>query len=174
MTAVYRLRQGLRAVFAFSQPVELELASRYLSVEMLTLFQQMRRSEQLHSLNVLRDVLDDGSDTPRELAIAALLHDVGKSRYPLQVWQKTLAVLVRGAAPGLFHRWSRGNPLNLWQRPFVVYVQHPAWSADMLRHLNAPDAALWLVEHHQEDAGQWETHLCYPLLCRLQAADDAN
>lgn len=174
MTAVYRLRQGLRAVFAFSQAVDVDLVARYLTPDLLALFRQMRHSEQLHSLNVLRDVSDNVEETPRELAIAALLHDVGKVRYPLWVWQKTLAVLVRAVAPGLFQRWSQGNPLNLWKRPFVVYVQHPAWSAAMLRQLGAPEAAVWLVEHHQENATQWETHPHYGLLCRLQAADDAN
>src|SRR5690606_27724351 len=98
MTAVYRFRQGIRSLLAFSQTVELPLAAEYLSPELLALFQKMRRSEQLHSLNVLREVLADGT-TPHDLAVAALLHDVGKSRYPMRTWQKTLAVLTRAISP---------------------------------------------------------------------------
>ena len=173
MTAVYRIRQGLRAVFAFTQPVEIPLAAEYLTPELMALFQQMGRSEQLHSLNVLRDVLMQGS-TPRDLGVAALLHDVGKSRYPIGTWKKTLAVVIRAISPGLFERWSRCNPANLWYRPFVVYVEHPQWGAELIAVAEASETAIWLVAHHQESAEQWDNHPLVPLLRRLQQADDSN
>jgi HD domain len=173
MTAAYRIRQGLQAIFAFVQPVELPLATQYLTPELLSLFSQMRHSEQLHSLNVLRDILAAGT-TPPDLAVAALLHDVGKSRYPLRTWQKTVAVMVRQFAPHFFERWSKGNPANLWMRPFVVYVEHPMWSAEMVAAAGASEAAIWLVAHHQETASRWSSHALASLLQRLQQADDAN
>jgi hypothetical protein len=173
MTAVYRFRQGIRSLLAFSQTVELPLAAEYLSPELLALFQKMRRSEQLHSLNVLREVLADGT-TPHDLAVAALLHDVGKSRYPMRTWQKTLAVLTRAISPALFERWSRGNPAHIWHRPFVVYVQHPTWSAEMVMAAGASETAVWLIEHHQKPAAMWEHHPNAPLMRRLQVADNAN
>ncbi len=168
-----RLLQGLHALFAFAQPISLDLAARYLSPEQLRLFGQMRRGEQLHSLRVLRDVLAAG-DTPPDLAVAALLHDVGKTRYPLALWQKTLPVLVRPLFPGLFNRFSAGDPRRWWLRPFVVYVHHPAWSAELLTAADASPATIWLAAHHQERAEQWHNHELFPLLKRLQAADDTN
>lgn len=171
--AVYRVRQGLRALFAFSRPVDADLAARHLTPEQLALFESMRRSEQLHSLNVLRVVLAQG-DTPPELAVAALLHDAGKSRYPLAIWQKTSAVLVRAFAPGLYRRLSQRDPDSLWARPFVVSVRHPSWSAELLARAGASDAAVWLVTHHQDAPELWRDHDDYPLLKRLQSADDAN
>jgi hypothetical protein len=173
MAAVYRFRQGLRALLAFSQPIEMPLAAQYLTPELLGLFGQMRPSEQLHSLNVLRSVLAQGT-TPPELAVAALLHDVGKSRYPLWTWQKTVVVLVRAAFPSLYQRWSQGNPAHFWQRPFVVNAQHPTWSAEMVDGIGVAEAALWLIAHHQESPTVWENHPYAPLLKRLQAADNAN
>lgn len=173
MTAAYRLRQGLQALFAFTRPIDLDLASSYLSPGLLGLFNSLNRGEQLHSLNVLAEVLAQG-DTPSDLAVAALLHDVGKSRYPLVVWQKTLAVLVRAAVPGLSSRWSKGDAANLFQRPFVVYECHPAWGADMLRQAAASDTACWLVEHHADPLEKWSSHRYAALLKRLQEADDSN
>lgn len=169
--AIHRLRQGLRALFAFARPVELDLAARYLKPQQLALFRSMRRGEQLHSLNVLRAVLAQG-DTPPDLAVAALLHDVGKSRHPLAVWQKTAVVLVRAFAPDLFRRLSQRDPSDFLARPFVVAVRHPTWGADMLAQAGASDAAIWLVAHHQ-DAPQPGEELAH-LLKRLQSADDAN
>lgn len=173
MPVVYRLQQGARALFAFSQSVDWVLAERYLSPALMALFRQMDRGEQLHSLAVLRDVLAQG-DTPNDLAVAALLHDVGKSRYPISVWQKTLAVMVRAVAASAYTRWSKGSPLNLWQRPFVVYEQHPQWSAEMLQAAGASVGACWLVAHHASSLDTATTPAQVEWLKRLQQADDQN
>lgn len=171
---MYRVQQGLHALLAFSRPVDEALAKQYLSPAQMTLFQSMQRSEQLHSLNVLRSVLAQAPETPHALAVAALLHDVGKSRYPLAVWQKTFAVLVRAANGSLAKRLSDGDARNILVRPFVVSAHHPAWSAEMLRPTNPSETALWLVEHHADDLHLWDDHADVALLKRLKAADDLN
>lgn len=172
-TPLYRLRQGLSALFAFASPVDTALAADYLSPDLMKLFQRLKRGEQLHSLNVLRTVLQNGAHD-RDLAVAALLHDVGKTRYPLAIWQKTLAVLVRAVSASLFARFSSGDPNHLLYRPFVVSIQHPTWSADMLRAASAGESAVWLAEHHQDDPAQWVSHPLHPLLLRLQLADNLH
>lgn len=173
MTAIYRIQQGLRALFAFTQPVDDNLAAHYLTPELMRCFRTMRRGEQLHSLHVLRTILAQGS-TPDDLAVAALLHDVGKSRYPFPIWQKTLVVLVRAFAPRLYKHLSGGDEANLIYRPFVLSQQHPAWSAAMIREAGASERAVWLVEHHADPLTDWADHPDVALLQRLQAADDAH
>lgn len=173
MTAAYRIRQGVRALVAFTQPVDHTLAAEYLSPPLLALFHRMRRAEQLHSLNVLRTVLSQG-ETPSSLAAAALLHDVGKTLHPLTIWQKSLAVLVRAFLPPLFRRLSTGDPRLFWRRGFVVYVQHPRWSGELIEQAGGTSDAIWLAAHHADDPDQWRDHALYPLLKRLQRADDAN
>lgn len=173
MAAAQRLRQGIRALFAFTQPVDYTLAVGYLSQQQYELFRQMRRSEQLHSLNVLRSVLQQGR-TPDDLAVAALLHDVGKSCYPTAIWQKTLAVLVRTFAPGLYSDWSQGSPRSLWKRAFVVAEQHPQWGAELAQQVKTSERAVWLITHHADRLSRWKNHPHYNLLKRLQESDDAN
>ena len=173
MAATQRLRQGIRALLAFSRPVDTALAAEYLSPALMTCFEQMRRSEQLHSLNVLRGTLVQGS-TPPDLAIAALLHDVGKSRYPFPTWQKTLVVLIKTFTPRLFQRLSQGSEKNFWQRPFVLSKHHPAWSAQIVAAAGAPECAVWLVAHHADSLSRWADHSYLHLLERLKQADDTN
>ena len=97
--AIHRLRQGMRALFAFARPVDLCLAARYCRREQLRCSGGCAAASSCTACNVLRAVLAQGAHTPPDLAVAALLHDVGKTRYPLALWQKTLAVLVRTFAP---------------------------------------------------------------------------
>jgi hypothetical protein len=170
--ALRRIRQGVRALLAFSRPVDYALAEAALSPPLMDLFRRLRRSEQLHSLNVLRDVATQGP-TPPDLAAAALLHDVGKIRWPIALWQRTLPVLVPPVSPALARRWSEGDPRQPWARPFVVRAHHAAWGAEMIAAAGASEPTVWLVRHHQDkDVDPKHPHAY--LLKRLQAADDAN
>lgn len=172
--AVQRFRQGVRALLAFSYTVDYPLAEQYLSAKQMALFRQMGRSEQLHSLNVLRSVLAQSTQTPHDLAVAALLHDVGKSRYKLAVWQKTISVLVKKFLPSLNSRLATDDRLAFWNAPFVVRQWHPKWSAELLSQVNSTAGVIWLAEHHADTVEQWREHPYYPLLVRLQQADDEN
>ncbi len=174
MAALQRIQQGVRALFSFTQEVDYALASRYLDEEQLALFRQLARSEQLHSLNVLRAVLGQAPETPHDLAVAALLHDIGKTRYRMALWERTAVVLLRKLAPALYESWSAPGTLDDWRAPFGVYRYHPQWGAELLQATTISPRALWLVQHHQEDAAQWRAHPHHTLLLRLQKADDAN
>lgn len=174
MPAVQRIRQGIRALLAFSQAADLDMAAEHLNPAQLALFRQLQHNEQLHSLNVLRDVLAQAEATPNDLAVAALLHDCGKSRYPLAVWQKTLTVLVRAFAPSLYTHWQNGDPSSPFARPVIVSEQHPAWSAALAAEVDTTERALWLIAHHADDPAHWQDHPHFNLLKRLKTADDAN
>ncbi len=173
MAAANRLRQGVRALIAFTHEVDYALAGAYLNPAQLALFKQMKRSEQLHSLNVLRGVMAQG-DVPHDLALAALLHDVGKTRYPLAVWQKTVAVIFRRLSPARFVAWSACDPRHLWYRPFVVSESHPRWGAELVAATGASERALWLIAHHADPLRERTAHPHAPLLARLKRADDVN
>ncbi|MEM9951584.1 MAG: hypothetical protein AAF846_08300 [Chloroflexota bacterium] len=174
MPVTQRFRQGIRALLAFSTDVDYDLAERYLNSQQMTLFQQMAKPEQLHSLNVLRDVLAQSEQTPHDLAVVALLHDSGKARCHLAVWQKTISVLVSKFLPSLDDRLSRDGQLTFWRAPFMVRRNHPTWSAQFLADLGCNERIVWLAEHHADNADQWHNHPHHALLVRLQTADDAN
>ena len=165
MTAkTQRVQQGIRALLAFATPLDSQLAQQYLSDAELHAFQQMSRAEQLHSLNVLRDVLAQSDTTPHVLAVVALLHDVGKSRYHLAVWQKTIAVLVKKIMPQLSGYLSRDETLNFWRAPFTVRKYHPKWSAEILRACQSDAVAIWLAEYHQHPADTYKDHPNKPMM----------
>jgi hypothetical protein len=175
MTMIYRLTQGVRAVVAFTQTVDYTLPEQYLSPSLLAAFKQMQTSEQLHSIRVLRTVLAQEADTPSDLAIAALMHDCGKARYPLSLYGKTISVLAQNLAPAFYDYANTHDAAQTrWARPFIVRRQHAAWGAAILQQAGASQRAVWLVAHHQEVVAQWMDHPYAALLWRLQQADDTN
>ena len=169
-----RLAQGLRALFAFATPPDLALARPHLSDCEFAAFRSLSRSEQLHSLNVLRAVLHAEPKAPRTLMAAALLHDVGKSRRRLAVWQKTLVVLAQSMAPRLCQRLSREESPSAWRIPFIVQQHHAKWGGEILRACGSDSTLVWLVENHQAEANAHRSHPAYAVLKRLQSADNAN
>ena len=172
--ATYRLGQGFRALFAFALPLDLSLARVHLTDAEFAAFRAMTRSEQSHSLNVLRALLAKGESTPKPLAAAALTHDVGKSRYRQAVWQRTLYVLVSRLAPGLAQRLAEGERLNPLRAPFIVSAKHARWSGEILNDCGSHPLAIWLAENHAAQATAEMSVMRRELLLRLQAADDAN
>ena len=143
----HRLWQGFRALTAFARPVDYAAVAEVLSPELLTLFKRMRRSEQIHCLHVMHYLRERGHQHP-DLLIAALLHDVGKSRYPLTLAGRTMAVLIRKFLPKQYERWAQSKPQG-WRRPFVIAVQHPIWSAEDMAAAGASPLAVALARRHQ-------------------------
>lgn len=172
--ARHRLAQGLRALLAFARAPDLALARRYLSPCELAAFMRMSQADQLHSLNVLRLVLGADPLAPAVLAAAALLHDVGKSRCHLAVWQKTLTVILGRLSPGLGRELGAKESLNRWRAPFVVSRRHPRWSGEILRECGSDAAVIWLAENHHEGAEHFRDHSYFVLLLALQAADSSS
>ncbi len=169
---VTRIRQGLLALFAWTTPVDEAQAARVLSPALLALFRQMRRSERLHSLNVLRTLQDRGHNHPA-LLTAALLHDVGKINAPFHLWDRVIVVLVGELLPGRSQQWGEGAPRG-WRRPFAIRAQHPRWGAELAAAAGADPMAVELIGLHQRHLdGPPRTELEH-LLAALQAADDAN
>ncbi len=169
---MHRLRQGLRALFAWATPVDYKLAQEVLSPRLMALFWQMRRSEQLHSLNVLRTLRAQGHTDPA-LLTAALLHDVGKTKASYMIWDRVLVVLGRAVAPDKVLRWGQATPTG-WRRPFAISVQHPRWSAEMVAQAGADPLTISLILEHQNHLGHAPQNYVETLLAQLQAADDEN
>ncbi|MFN8529204.1 MAG: hypothetical protein U0670_11365 [Anaerolineae bacterium] len=176
MIWLHRFQQGLRAlaVMAFAPTIDDSQAALYLTPQQLADFRRLKPAEQMHSLRVLSAVLAQADPTPSALAAAALMHDVGKTRYPVSLFGKTLPVLVSVVSPTLVTRLSQGDPRRWWVRPFATYRLHPQWSGDILTASHANPDAVWLAAHHADPAEEWHDHPLYPLLVRLQQADDVN
>ncbi|UCF26747.1 MAG: HD domain-containing protein [Chloroflexota bacterium] len=178
---VYRTRQFWQAISTRASREDMELASTILSSSEFELFQQMHKSEQAHSLRVLRGLINQGEENP-DLHTAALLHDVGKILAPLRVWERVMVVLVKAFCPGCLQKWGttygEDSPEELgWRRAFIVSEQHPAWGADLASQSGVSELAVSLIARHQEQlplAKVNQDSVEDNLLYKLQAVDNQS
>ena len=174
----YRARQFWHALIASSTSEDLELAGDVLPPDLMALFLRLHRSEQAHSLSILRSLLDDGEEN-EDLLAAALLHDVGKSRFPLSIVDRVMIVLGQVLFPEKIKLWGRSQPRG-WKRPFVIAEQHAGWGAQMAADAGASTMTVALIKRHQQPyiydpkiAGE-RISLEDELLFRLQSLDDES
>jgi hypothetical protein len=175
---LYRSRQFWQALSTGPSQGDVELVSSVLTDPQLELFQGMQASEQIHSIQVFHDLRNQGEENP-DLLTAALLHDVGKTRAPLRIWERVMIVIVRAICSGCIHKWGRSkivepeNGLG-WQRAFIVAEQHPAWGADLAAERGASRLTVSLIARHQEQIDPSSSSMEDILLQKLQAVDDNN
>jgi hypothetical protein len=168
----YRLQQFWRLITA--EPLSataLEEITAVLTPTELDLYQRYSLTDQQHTYQVL-SLLRQAGYTQPALLTAALLHDVGKSCLPINVLERSLAVLAHKLLPRQTAVWGQGEA-NGWKRPFVVKMRHPQWSAKLAQTAGSDPLAVWLMAHHQESLPPpAERDERWHLLAQLQWADD--
>ncbi len=176
---LYRLRQFWSVLYAKPSAEELDEVSSLLTPAQMAIFHQMHRSEQAHSIQVMAAVLKASQGVPaepcRDLLRAALLHDVGKSRFPVRLWERAIIVLSKAFLPDKVTRWgagaAQGGGALGWRRAFVVARQHPVWGAQMAEEAGASPLVAALIRRHQDRYPNPGGDLEDRLLQLLQAAD---
>lgn len=180
---LYRTRQLWNALHTAPPQQGLEQVRSFLPPGLYDLYTRLSPSEQFHSLAVFKKLIERGEKQP-DLLAAALLHDVGKSRFPLNVWERVLIVLGKALFPDLFNRWGSAPGPGLetletrlpWilKKPFQVAVCHPIWGAQMAKLAGASPLTVSLIRRHQEKLAHPTASAEEGLLAALQSVDDES
>ena len=170
------LRYRLWQLGTLLRPTPLSAAERaevaaLLTPPLLALFNGYTAADQRHGLRVARALRAAGHTHP-DLQVAALLHDVGKTRVRLTVFDRSLIVIAQRLWPARVVAWGGGEPRG-WRRPFVVRSRHPEWGAAMAAAAGASAGALALIRWHQDDPPA-AVDVDAARLAALRLADDAN
>ena len=153
MRLCYRARQFWLALGTRHTPAAIANAEAMLSPAQMVLFSRMQPGEQAHALQML-EALQAQGETDDDLLAAALLHDTGKQRCPLRLWERVAIVLVQAASPALAQRWGEQAAAGCrgWRKPFIVAAQHAEWGAELALQAGVTLLAAALIRRHQSPA----------------------
>ncbi len=144
---LHRLRRGVDGLLAPWRTVDDAPAAAFLAPAALALFRRMSAADRAHSLRVYA-WLQEHTASP-ELLAAGLLHDCGKAAARLAVWQRTLKVLLKKLAPGLWRKLAAPVPPKHWRYPFYILEDHARIGADWAEAAGCPALTCWLIRHHE-------------------------
>jgi hypothetical protein len=152
---------------------ERSLISVYLPPTQVELFQRMPRCDQRHGLDVFYTLRAKQYDD-RDLLVAALLHDVGKSEGQMRLWHRVLIVLIEALRPQLLDMLACDEPRS-WRYPFFVHQQHPELGAKLAQAAGCSPITVELIRRHQEPLANNPSRTYQDkLLAALQDADGVN
>lgn len=146
---LYRVRQFRRAARARPAAEGRAVLAAYLAPAEQALFEALSPRDQHHHLETLR-LLAAAGPPSRELARAALLHDVGKGY--IRLYERVLYVLLAAAAPSILDRLTRcqgRGPLGALYRT----RHHARTGAEALLRLGATAREAELVARHHQPPG---------------------
>jgi putative nucleotidyltransferase with HDIG domain len=142
------VRQFWHALTAKPSPVEIKEVGQLLPSELMALFMEMKENDQAHSLWVYHQIQQQEIENP-DLFVASLLHDIGKSRYPLSLWDRLVIVLGSALFPAQVKNWGKGGAKG-WKRAFAISEQHASWGAEMAYQAGASAMVVSLIRRHQD------------------------
>lgn len=181
---LYRLRQFFQGFHAHVADAERQKVAQLLPVAAVALFERMPVDAQRHSLNVLY-TLQTAGYAEADLAVAALLHDVGKvaadeAGIRLGLWLRGPLVMLEALAPNLLDKLATENVHKGWRYALYVHRVHPLIGARWAEQAGCAATTCWLIAHHQDidwrsEAGATPGHeTLYQWLAVLQTADGSN
>lgn len=173
MRVRYRLRQFWQELRAKSlSPGQSAEVQSILNSAEYELFCQFSPSDQQHSYRVMHMLQQNGYTQP-ELLQAALLHDIGKTRATLHVWDRSLVVLGQRFVPEKAEEWGNSAEIRGLRKGFIVKAHHPEWGANMAADAGSSALTVALIHRHQDPLDQIVTEEDR-LLQQLQSADDQS
>jgi hypothetical protein len=156
-----RMRQGLRALVPAPAPVLPPRYAEYLPARVERAWHALAPYDRRHLVAVAEDLAASGHSA--HVVLAGLLHDIGKAGR-VTVVDRVAVVMLDRLAPGLRHRLaSRQRPLPGLDGLHLL-LRHAERGANLLAGAGMPADVVWLVRHHEREAGRDD-------LRALQAAD---
>ena len=170
MRAFYRIRQFLKSIFVTNSMVDMEFVRTHLTPAQEGLFLRMQAYDRYHSVLFAKTLIDEVYRVPDDLLVAALLHDVGKSRYKINSFTRMVAVLVNKFAPHMMEDASLDN-VTFLNKSFLVAKFHAEWSEEMVNMVGVSEVTSSIIASHEETNIE-ESHPHYDLLKIFVKFDD--
>ena len=146
--SLYRVKQFVWAVKSLSEDVDTAYVNKFLNKKERNLFNKLRKMDKQHCIRVSKDAvkLSEGKNINlNRVAKVALLHDIGKSEYSLNVIEKSILVILNKMTKGRLKKYNTIKAIN-------SYYYHAEKGANLLKQFNTYDKEfLDTVRYHHSN-----------------------
>lgn len=149
----YRVRQFYHGLFPRITSKDLILIHNYLPEKAISLFTAQLPADQRHCLDVALDLLQNNPDSlslsqKDQLIQAALLHDCGKTLYPLRLWQRVYVVLAAYLPHSICDFLKSSSHFQSLSQPLKLAKEHPEWGAKLSAQAGLEEEVIQLIHFH--------------------------
>ncbi|MDR3594894.1 HDIG domain-containing metalloprotein [Clostridium sp.] len=147
----YRIKQFYWAIESLFIEDDFEIINKYLNQSELNLFMKLTKSERQHSIRVCNTAIEYIKSNNRLnidryiMCKCALLHDIGKSQIKLNIFYKSIIVIINKITCGKFLKYNRNKTI-------ISYYNHAQIGAELLQSINEEDLDIInCVKYHHDD-----------------------
>ena len=146
--SLYRVKQFVWAVKSLSEDVDTAYVNKFLNKKERNLFNKLKKTDKQHCIRVSKDAVHLSKRKNINLnrvAKVALLHDIGKSEYSLNVIEKSILVILNKMTKGRLKKYNTIKAID-------SYYYHAEKGANLLKHFNTYDKEfLDTVRYHHSN-----------------------
>lgn len=133
--ALYRVKQFVWALKSLSEDIDIEYVNKFLNKREKILFNKLRKTDKQHCIRVSKDAvhLSKGKNINlNRVAKVALLHDIGKGEYGLNIIEKSVLVILNKMTKGKLKKYDSIKAVD-------SYYNHAERGANLLKRFNTYD-----------------------------------
>ena len=149
--SLYRVKQFIWALKSLSEEIDADYVNKYLNKKEKSLFNRLKKTDKQHCIRVSKDAirLSEGKNINKNrVAKVALLHDIGKGEYSLNVIEKSVLVILNKMTSGKLKKYDNIKAVD-------SYYNHAKKGADLLKHFNKYDKEfLDTIRYHHSNKVQ--------------------
>ncbi len=144
----YRIKQFFWALNSKITEEDYKFVEKYLNVEEIKLFNKLSTMDKKHSIRTAVEIEMEPVDkniNKNMIIKAGLLHDIGKITYHLNIFQKSIIVILHKITKGKLKKLIRIKSIN-------IYYNHPCIGYNILKKYTYEQSFLDLIKfHHNND-----------------------
>ncbi len=133
--SLYRVKQFVWALKSLSKDIDTEYVNRFLNKREKDLFNKLKKTDKHHCIRVSKEAvnLSKGKEINlNRVAKVALLHDIGKGEYGLNVIEKSVLVILNKMTKGKLKKYDSIKAID-------SYYNHAEKGANLLKSFNTYD-----------------------------------
>lgn len=145
---LYRLKQFIWGVTSKITSEDIKYVKENLNENEIKLFSRLAKSEQKHCIRVSKDItnicVNKRNINKNRLVKVGLLHDIGKVERRVNVFSKSVIVILNKVTGGKLRKLKNIKSVN-------IYYNHGVIGANILKKYGYDKRFLYLIENHHND-----------------------